>query len=59
MDTYETDAGDRLGTPVEYVAQPLECGHDAGDGGGAPYRGRIRTDPRLMQRVVELQRGAS
>lgn len=61
MDTYETDDGDSRGVTTSRIAQPLECGHDAGDGGGTPYRGRP-TSPEEMRRkvqaVVEAQEGA-
>ena len=54
MDSYFTS--DRRGE--ELYAQPLECGHDGGDGGGRPSRRIMRSDPRLVARVVELQEGA-
>jgi hypothetical protein len=61
MDTYETDTGDRTDQTVAYVARPLECGHDAGDGGGTPYR-RPPTSPArtraLVEQVARLQEGA-
>jgi hypothetical protein len=56
MDSYETDDGN--GT--ERWAMPLECGHDAGDGGGSPYRSRPPDSKRtkeLIERVVGLQEG--
>lgn len=55
MDEYRTGPRDK-----EYVARPLECGHDAGDGGGLPYRPRPvnrRREQALVERVAELQEG--
>jgi hypothetical protein len=62
MDEYLTDTGDTYsdgaGRTRTYLAQPLECGHDAGDGGPRPYRPR-RTSPQhtaaLVAQLVELQ----
>lgn len=53
MDEYLTDTHEG----PEYVARPLECGHDAGDGGGLPPR-RREPDRSLVQRVADLQEGA-
>lgn len=58
MDEYLTDDGQD--PPVERLARPLECGHDADDGGGSPYRPRppdSRRTQELIARVVELQKG--
>jgi hypothetical protein len=59
MDEYETDTGDRyMPGPRTYQARPLECGHDAGDGGGLPPRRRPIDDRAVKQRLIELQEGA-
>lgn len=55
MDTYATDTGDSRPSFTAYVAQPLECGHDAGDGGGGTPRPATRQDPDLLARLVALQ----
>lgn len=58
MDTYETDDGE---PGTERTAMPLECGHDAMDGGGSPYRPRPPDSKRnreLIERVVGLQKGS-
>jgi hypothetical protein len=62
MDTYETDEGDRYvegaRTNAErrvYYARPLECGHDAGDGGGTTSTARPVNDAALVARVAALQ----
>jgi len=55
MDSYETGPAEE-----ERWAMPLECGHDAGDGGGSPYRARPPDSKRtkeLIERVVGLQQG--
>lgn len=61
MDTYLTDDGDRLRSDAAagpgYLARPLACGHDAGDGGGQPYRSRPVDDRALVEEVDRLQRG--
>lgn len=56
MDTYLTDTGDGERRFREYVAQPLGCGHSAGDGSDRPaVDPRFRPDPQLVDRLVELQ----
>lgn len=57
-DQYLTDSGDALPRFVEYVATPLECGHDANDAPPPPRRSRFVPDPTLVQRVVALQQAA-
>lgn len=57
MDEYETDTHEG---PV-YVARPLECGHDADDGGGRPCTLRlpsVRRTADQIKRVSELQNRA-
>jgi hypothetical protein len=61
-DTYWTDSGDSLPQVESYFAQPLECGHDAGDGGGNPPR-PVRTmtpteDALMVAHLAALQAGA-
>ena len=60
MDTYDTDEGDRYGDrPTDrrpYSARPLECGHNAADGGSPPSQARPTHDPTLVTRVADLQR---
>lgn len=50
MDEYETDIHER---PV-YVARPLECGHNADDGGGLPYKPRLASRAAIERKVVEV-----
>lgn len=62
MDVYFTDTGDRTDMTTEYVACPLACGHDAGDGGGLPYQPRSVSPARrraMVERVAELQNEAT
>lgn len=58
-DEYLTDEGDQLtygaGLTRTYLAQPLECGHDARDGGREPRPQRVKSDPRKVAELVELQ----
>lgn len=56
MDTYDTD--DPHGRGTTYVARPLACGHDAGDGGGTPPRRTPVDDAVLVARLAALQGGA-
>lgn len=59
MDEYLTDSGDALPAFQEFLAQPLACGHSAGDGSDRPaVDPRFRPDPTLVDRLVALQAGA-
>jgi hypothetical protein len=58
MDTYATDTGDSRVPQVDYTAQPLECGHDASDGGATPPAARRVNDAALVAQVSALQQHA-
>lgn len=60
-DAYHTDSGDELPEFRTYYAQPLECGHDAGDTSvpRRPFRPLSPAlDADLVARLVRLQDGA-
>jgi hypothetical protein len=57
MDIYETDTGDSRDSVHTYTAMPLECGHDANDGGDTPRPRRPIHDRIIKDRLIGLQKG--